>query len=498
MIENFLEKNILNKVKLLTLCYDTPSLSLDTACNRLHLSPVELKNYCHKLNVLFGHKLSIHIPKERILCKLNKLTQEDALKIVYNESNTLQLLKFLIDDSSDKKSLVAFGNDLFLSRSSVYRLRENLIPLIKDLGLSLSKNTIVGDEYRIRYLIAYLTTKFGIKIYDLSALDIKIIRQFLFESGTNIRPTTHLSDIFIFFDTLFILTWKRHHHKVKIPNSKLFSSLKKIFIYEELNTCVKSIVQPYFNVIFNSEDMDYIFLIYLTSANSFAAQKWTETHVDEVLAIFKSLPKFQMLLQPLKEALPYSDTYYDELVKVTIYFSRNFIVGLNQLIPETLSFPSTFYPGNNPKLISIIEPIVTHWLTEIGESKFKKTHFFLLCAHLERVIKNSMPPINIVLLTTDFINNEILKDYILQSLSTDKIRFHSYYLLTDNISQISTLKPDLIITNRKLFTYVTKELATNSLVAHIDYNDTPSQISNIQTIISNIKEEKYRKIFDKI
>ncbi|MCC4756464.1 hypothetical protein LL996_08285, partial [Streptococcus agalactiae] len=55
-----------------------------------------------------------------------------------------------------------------------------------------------------------------------------------------------------------------------------------------------------------------------------------------------------------------------------------------------------------------------------------------------------------------------------------------------------------IITNRKLFTYVTKELATNSLVAHIDYNDTPSQISNIQTIISNIKEEKYRKIFDKI
>ncbi|MCC9948324.1 transcriptional regulator, partial [Streptococcus agalactiae] len=104
-----------------TLCYDTPSLSLDTACNRLHLSPVELKNYCHKLNVLFGHKLSIHIQKERILCKLNKLTQEDALKIVYNESNTLQLLKFLIDDSSDKKSLVAFGNDLFLSRSSVYR-----------------------------------------------------------------------------------------------------------------------------------------------------------------------------------------------------------------------------------------------------------------------------------------------------------------------------------------------------------------------------------------
>ncbi|TQC32995.1 hypothetical protein DAD54_05050 [Streptococcus agalactiae] len=95
-------------------------------------------------------------------------------------------------------------------------------------------------------------------------------------------------------------------------------------------------------------------------------------------------------------------------------------------------------------------------------------------------------------------NNQIFKDYLLQSLSLEKINFHSYYLLRDNVSQVSTLKPDLIITDQKLVPYVTKELATNSLVAHIDYNDTPSQISNIQTIISNIKEEKYRKIFDKI
>lgn len=94
MIENFLEKNILNKVKLLTLCYDTPSLSLDTACNRLHLSPVELKNYCHKLNVLFGHKLSIHIQKKRILCKLNKLTQEDALKKFIMSQTLYNFLNF--------------------------------------------------------------------------------------------------------------------------------------------------------------------------------------------------------------------------------------------------------------------------------------------------------------------------------------------------------------------------------------------------------------------
>lgn len=497
MIENYLEKETLNMIKLLTLCYDTPSLPIETVCDRLHLSPTNLKNYCQKINILFSHKLSIHIQKKWILFESNKLSQDEALKIIYNESNILQLLKFLIDDSSDKKSLEAFGNEYFLSRSSIYRMRENLIPLIKDLGLSLSKNTIVGDEYRIRYLIAFLNAKFGIAIYHFSATDNKVIRQFLFESSTNIKPTTYLYDFFIFFDTLLILSWKRHHYKVKIPKSKLFSTLKKIFIYEELNTCVKSIIQPYFNTIFDTEDIDYIFLIYLTSANSFAALKWTDAHVDEVLTIFKSLPKFQMLLQPLKEALPHSNNYYNELVKITVYFSRTFMLGLDPLIPETLHFPSNFYPGD-PQLVSIIKPIVTNWLNEIGESTLKKQPFFLFCAHLERVIKNNMPPISIVLLTTDFINNQFFKDSLLQSLSTDKIKLHSYYLLRDNLSHVPSLKPDLIITNKKLIPYITKELATNSLVTHIDYNNTPTQISNIQTIISNIKEEKYRKIFDKI
>lgn len=61
MIENFLEKNIFNKVKLFILCYDIFLLFLDIVCNWFYLLLVEFKNYCYKLNVLFGYKFFIYI-----------------------------------------------------------------------------------------------------------------------------------------------------------------------------------------------------------------------------------------------------------------------------------------------------------------------------------------------------------------------------------------------------------------------------------------------------
>ncbi|MCC9805189.1 transcriptional regulator, partial [Streptococcus agalactiae] len=176
-------------------------------------------------------------------------------------------------------------------------------------------------------------------------------------------------------------------------------------------------------------DIDYIFLAYLTSHNSFSNPNWTEKRIDNVIAIFENYPKFQKLLQPLKDALPLSGSYHDELVKVAIFFFRTFILGLNQLIPETISFPSWNYHRHD-KLTTILRPIITNWLSEIGEYTFKEQHFLLLCTHLERIIKNHIPPIQIAVLTTDFINNQILTECLLQRFSSKKIHFHPYYLLT--------------------------------------------------------------------
>ncbi|HFH7010911.1 TPA: helix-turn-helix domain-containing protein, partial [Streptococcus agalactiae] len=42
-----------------------------------------------------------------------------------------------------------------LSCATAYRIRKHISPLLEKLGFQIVKNTITGDEYRIRYLIAF-------------------------------------------------------------------------------------------------------------------------------------------------------------------------------------------------------------------------------------------------------------------------------------------------------------------------------------------------------
>ncbi|HEO3069503.1 TPA: helix-turn-helix domain-containing protein [Streptococcus agalactiae] len=397
MIENYLEKDILNQIKLLTLCYDYyPSITLDKSCHQLGLSELLIRKYCHDLTTLFNSQLSLNIEKSTIVYQSNGVTREQAFKYIYHQSHVLQLLKFLITNDSGRLPLTYFSEKFGLSCATAYRIRKHISPLLEKLGFQIVKNVII-DSFKI--------------------------------------------------------------------------NLKK-------------------------DDIDYIFLAYLTSHNSFSNPNWTEKRIDNVIAIFENYPKFQKLLQPLKDALPLSGSYHDELVKVAIFFFRTFILGLNQLIPETISFPSWNYHRHD-KLTTILRPIITNWLSKIGEYTFKEQHFLLLCTHLERIIKNHIPPIQIAVLTTDFINNQILTECLLQRFSSKKIHFHPYYLLTDDLSNITNLNPDIIITNKKLSPFIKHEISSESLITYIDLINTSDQINQIQKIISSIQEEKYCKLFAK-
>ncbi|HEO0737042.1 TPA: helix-turn-helix domain-containing protein [Streptococcus agalactiae] len=415
MIENYLEKDILNQIKLLTLCYDYyPSITLDKSCHQLGLSELLIRKYCHDLTTLFNSQLSLNIEKSTIVYQSNGVTREQAFKYIYHQSHVLQLLKFLITNDSGRLPLTYFSEKFGLSCATAYRIRKHISPLLEKLGFQIVKNTITGDEYRIRYLIAHLNARFGIEVYPLSKMDKLLIKRLLLEYSTTFTASHYFPNTFIFFDTLLSLSWKRINYNVVVPYSPLFIELQNIFIYDTLQYCVKNVIIDSFKINLKKDDIDYIFLAYLTSHNSF-----------------------------------------------------------------------------------ILRPIITNWLSEIGEYTFKEQHFLLLCTHLERIIKNHIPPIQIAVLTTDFINNQILTECLLQRFSSKKIHFHPYYLLTDDLSNITNLNPDIIITNKKLSPFIKHEISSESLITYIDLINTSDQINQIQKIISSIQEEKYCKLFAK-
>ncbi|EHI68984.1 helix-turn-helix domain-containing protein [Streptococcus ictaluri] len=168
MLEKYLESSIKAKCQLVVLFFKTPSLSITEVVEKTGLTPLQLKHYSEELNAFFASSITLSIQKDTVSCAFKHTFIDTYLHQLYESSNTLQLLAFCLKNEDCSRPLTDFARKRFLSSSSAYRMRESLIPLLRDFELKLSKNKIVGEEYRMRYLIALLYSKFGIKIYDLT------------------------------------------------------------------------------------------------------------------------------------------------------------------------------------------------------------------------------------------------------------------------------------------------------------------------------------------
>ncbi|AGM97983.1 helix-turn-helix domain-containing protein [Streptococcus iniae] len=492
MIEHYLEQKILDKKNLLEVLFNSPVISLADLSLKTALSASQVKKYMAHLSAMFTGKLWVNIDKGLVTCQFSSVSKTVFLHAIYNQSQVLQMLTFLVTNDEAKQPLGVFTKERFLSTSAAYRTRETIVALLQEFGLGLSKTSICGEEYRIRFFIAFLQSKFGLKLCELTAKDKMVIREFLFTGSTNLRASETLSESFVFYDILLALSWKRHDKGVENPPSEMLKQLKTFFVYEDIHHCAKQIIEPRYKIRFGQRDFDYLLLIHLTAANSFAAQKWSDGHTEQLLLIFKSHPAFASLYQAVSDLLPLAPKNDDRLLKIVIFFARYFILDVQQFIPEPHYFSSDHYPGN-PKVVAALRPIVTDWLGQHNRTSLNQHYFFLFCSHIEQWLRNTLAPLQVTLITSDAINDQLIREYLDNYLSSETISFSTYYSLADDIYKIKQASPDLVITHQDLIPFVKKELAQGSYVTHFDYVNPHEHLNRIQHKILCLQEEHYQQ-----
>ncbi|HER3380260.1 TPA: hypothetical protein ACQMUV_000400, partial [Streptococcus pyogenes] len=72
------------------------------------------------------------------------------------------------------------------------------------------------------------------------------------------------------------------------------------------------------------------------------------------------------------------------------------------------------------------------------------------------------------------------------------IHFYSFYLLRDDIYQIPSLKPDLVITHSRLIPFVKNDLVKGVTVAEFSFDNPDYSIASIQNLIYQLKDKKYQ------
>lgn len=235
MLDRYLEKNIQNKLQLFNILHSKASITMNEILSFLPLSIEGIYTLINELSIdLQGlAEIEKHSPFLSITF-YEEVTFMEIMHAIYQSSNVLQCLKYMILNEK-KQSMTAFIEAQFLTKSSAYRIRETCKEYLLAIGLNLNNNQVVGEEYRIRFLIALLHYKYGIDCYAENEKDIALTREFILSTNSVIDESylEVTSNEYGFFEYLFILLWKRKKFMIEPIISKQLEDCKKIFVYEK-------------------------------------------------------------------------------------------------------------------------------------------------------------------------------------------------------------------------------------------------------------------------
>ncbi|ABF37130.1 Transcriptional regulator [Streptococcus pyogenes MGAS10750] len=258
----------------------------------------------------------------------------------------------------------------------------------------------------------------------------------------------------MFFDVLLMLTWKRHRYPVHLPHLALFEHLKSLPIFDNIKTIAVDELAPRTRVTFSSDDFDYLFLIYLTTDNSFLSGYWTSHQRQQLYHLITKDPDYHLLIHRLQALVgKYSDIH--EHIPNLIPFFKRTLYNLQTLI----TFDGYYFDQyqGNMLLLDKLETVIKDWLYDTGrQGSISSGHLHLMCLYLEQILESSIAPINITVIESQETVGNVIANFITSTIPSYKVELSRVNILSDNIYPYD--KPvDLVVTSQKLLPFL-KEL----------------------------------------
>ncbi|MFQ9512006.1 MAG: helix-turn-helix domain-containing protein, partial [Lachnospiraceae bacterium] len=153
-------------------------------------------------------------------------------------------------------------DDPFLPKSTAYRSREKCLEYLHAIGLDVVCNKVIGEEYRVRFLIALLYYKYGVDCCGIDKKSIQLARTFLLATNQviDLHFLEQTSIEYGYFECLLILSWKRKQYPLNFPKSSEFGKFKELFIYQDMKKYLRKTIETTLN---------YTSSIYTTGRNCY-------------------------------------------------------------------------------------------------------------------------------------------------------------------------------------------------------------------------------------
>lgn len=499
MLEEYLEPVINHQALLLTILLAKKRISFHAIQQKTGFSLANIKRYIHQLEELFQGDIAFEWDSTIVRCTVLK-RGKPFLKTIYRQSVRLHILKFLLIKAPyyKVKSVSGFAREHFISTPSAYRLIQHMKPFVEECGLALEDNSVVGEEWRIRYLIALLHDKYGIVIYELTDHDLDIVHDFIFSIKKQQTPHPLLDKKFRFFDVLLSLSWKRREFDVAIPQEGIFKRLKSLALYGYLEDFFKREGKLLLDMDFPSSEIDYIFLVYLTVNNSFSITQWSEEDSSTLLTIIQEDPAYQELLGELRQLFGHYIAFDKACIQTLIPYFRKTLFDLSLFIPQKYYYAEE-YQGSK-LLANRIELMINSWADRVsGVGRLTGSNLHLLCTRLEQLVREGLPPLAIAVIEINKKNIDILYSLVMQQVSPCVAKVYRFNILSE-AELLWATDFDLIVTTAEMTAFIEERLSLNENTKILDFNFdfVMYQAEYLSQVIRELRDKQYQEALDTI
>ena len=381
----------------------------------------------------------------------NKNNLTNLVHIICRNLNVLLCMKFYITNKNNRP-FFDFYEKNFLSPASAYRIRQSCKEYLESIDLGIEQNTICGDEYRIRFLIALLYYKYGVNCCNINEQDMLTIRKYVLSTNDviDMNYLQHMQMEYNYFEYLFILAWKRKQYDVRISQSKEFDKLKEIFIYNEMKTTIKRRLEPKLHIEFSENDYDYLFLVYCCTNSCLFADKWTKEDILKVHEVVYSDPLFQKLMQKVEDLLGKDIQASHPIRSTFIYFYKKTLQGLCCLIPDEHFYMDAHQKYSTQILYKVLSDMILSWKTENGlKNAIDRTHIYYLTLQIEFILRKNVAKVPMYVISDQNDELEVMQLTMEHYFSSRCIEIKPLLINAENISFLYSQKNCIIVLEKK-------------------------------------------------
>lgn len=488
LLDNHIENRVKDEVLVFKILFHKQECHLNDLIKVTNFSKVKLLNTIKELERLLNDYIAINEIKPNVysLTQLCQLSCRQIQHIIYQQSNVLHALKFLIINTD--RTLNDFIDSMYISKANAYRVINSCKTFLQYIGLNVDNYKIKGDEYRIRYLISSLAFNYGIHCYQITPADTYRVREFICETNSYIclEFLENAQEEYGFFEHLIMLSWIRPNPEYDLPDNDEFNELKRLFIYKEL----PSYLDRLFGVTnWTQSDHDYIFLVYCSTKNPLFSNQWSKQDEMLIKEIVYNQYRVTYLIRLISQYFGDDIVNLPEFKTGVFYLYKRYLFNLHPLIKVNNYDCNTLKSMLDKEIYQRLVSVKNHCEKEFNiveaASQSELNYFTMLLTNL---LRSLTPTMTLTIVSESIADHKLMKHLVYNNLSFNKFIIKEFLLGAEPIETLKGQENHILIFT-KSFNFQETFTTEDAVILPLNCVDT-----SFSSLVSLLREKETANI----